>query len=200
MGAPNFGGITKGLPLVAWIYNPYEEIEYIDWDNELDAYFAGNEEGLKNILLPENAEELEELKLEIAIKIVDFRYEDAYDELKPAIEEFNEKLQQEHYQAIDDLEDKLTDAQEENDFAQEEAIQEQINNLEYYGNVEVEIQNGYHEGFCLNTNFDDAKDMPENVRKEVLEFFNKMREDLFGMELEVAYRFSNGETGYKKVK
>lgn len=66
-----------------------------------------------------------------------------------------------------------------------------------YSVPKVEIKPGYYEGAQL---YCDTDGLSNQGVEEVVKFFNKMKNKYSLTELTVAYRFSNGETGYRKIE
>lgn len=66
-----------------------------------------------------------------------------------------------------------------------------------YSVPKVEIKPGYYEGAQL---YCDTDGLSNQGVEEVVKFFNKMKNKYSLTKLMVAYRFSNGETGYQKIE
>ena len=169
-GASNFRSMRR-LPLL--VFEDYETI----MDRVHDAAYEQLEDDEAFQLM--TADEQDEKLYELEDKIWDTDYkdvcvldEDGVSRLKDDIEEHNRKMKYKYYYD-----------REEDEWSGEE----------------VEIKPGYYEAAQLYID-DNPKYMSDEEFNDHLKFFEEMR-DKYGLEeLEVAYRFSNGETGYNRVK
>jgi len=69
-------------------------------------------------------------------------------------------------------------------------------------NSETEIKGGYYEGYQIFTEFQykDDENLSEELRKPFQDFYAEIKKEFGLTELSVAYKASNGETGYRIVE
>ena len=115
-------------------------------------------------------------------------------------DEWEEKYEELLEKEFDNYENSLLDESQYDELKADVDEHNRLMNDKYYDDdnwsgQEVEIKPGYYEG-CQLYVYD--KDMSEEEFNDQLKFFEEMR-DKYGLEeLEVAYRFDNGETGYTR--
>lgn len=199
-GTSNFW-TQEGLPLYAFLTTDevadrvreriYSDDEY-DEDNE-DSYY-----------------ELED-------KYYDELYKDGYavislddGELEDAIDKFNDRtreLSYEAYDKYDDLNRKWQDGRDTLSDEELDKIMEEANQWydasDYLEGMKLKIKDGYYEGAQLyldGWNRYAIAALPEEVKKDIVDRYNKIGNDFGLMKLGVSYAFSNGETGYHIIK
>lgn len=172
-GASNFGSL-KNFPLLVYIpYDDfYDSLEYVDECPKMDEF--DNEDD----------------------------YYEAYDSF---VDDYYNK----HYKGVA----LLTDEDEANLEADIDEFNNETKDIcsdmdedKYYDNsdledIKVKLEPGYYEGVQVDVEHEKSLDyLDEDIKKEQLARFNKFFDDIknkYGLtSLSVAYKFSNGETGY----
>lgn len=184
-GTSNFWSQDE-LPLFAWL-----DAESV-YD---DAYNAFKESGLDDEEMDDFIDDY--LEKEYAkYRVLDYKEDEDLDgnTLEGAIDDFNYEIDN----LAREIENKGWEIEKASDgdaIPQEAEDYYDDANLLY--DLELKVKPGYYQGAQLYLDGWDAKYIPEEYKKIIIDKLNKIGKDFSLMKLGVAWRASNGETGYK---
>lgn len=134
------------------------------------------------------------------LPLVAFEVEDPWnDEDEEGYESGIIVLSREEFKSLeDDIDDFNYEIKQLSDKLYDEGREEESWTI---SDAEVTVKDGYYEGAQLIFSEDSIWDeIPKEAQELVTNFFNEMIKKYNLNVLKVAYRFSNGETGYSKIK
>lgn len=187
-GTSNFKSLDGGLPLL--VFYTYDEVfAMIDNDSEAPKYddFENKEEYFSTL---EDFEQKYFANLDASV--LD---EGALDDLGVDLDNLNGEIEGISY-ALEEEADELDYDEKNKDKVNK--LQEQAGIL---GDIKFDIESGYYEAAQIVCNGDSYfKDLDKEYQDFILNKLKEIKDKYNLTQLDASYRFSNGETGYHKVK
>lgn len=179
-GTANFGK-TDGFPL-------YVGLDYSEVMRNIEDYYYNQSSTPLDFDQDDFDEYVDKSLAKIEVAVLD---DDTISELEYSLGEINADIKETAEDVIDDLENKEDSLTKEED--------EKLEDAYVLKDTEVSLKDGYYSGFYIGVSSSFKYLSKEN--KEFIIFKVKEIAKKFGLtELEVAYRASNGETGYNIVE